>query len=81
MSDKRSASSSIHLGNMLTKFAKVEEQQGQEKNQLRATTPHNPYLSRPAKPDQALYTFLLQAIQTAKRHLPTGVTLPAKEVR
>ena len=70
----------VNLGDIIAKKAKEDERHGQDRA-TRSAAPANPYLTRPAIPEQALYAFLTQAIQTAKKNLPRGMALPAKEVR
>lgn len=68
----------VNLGDIIAKKAKEDERHGQDRA-TRSAAPANPYLTRPAIPEQALYAFLTQAIQTAKKNLPRGMSLPAKE--
>jgi hypothetical protein len=72
---KRSA---INLGGMLAKRAREDEKHVNDKSS-KSAAPSNPYLSRPAAPEQALYSFLTQAVRTARNNLPRGTTLPVKE--
>lgn len=67
------------LGSILSKKAK-EDKRTAEAAVSQPTQPRNPYLSRPAIPEQALFSFLGQVKNIALASKPKGTRIPITEV-